>query len=158
MNGFLKEYYKSPVIKSTNQELSKNFWSGDYQSLRLPYVRGFAFALYLNCKIKSQEPLESIDLILLDFWKNHKTMTFSNENFIKLFKKDYPATPGIEKWFDDYIVKGQVINLAECCRALPLKEKTFLIKKKPKADTPYYFPNKLNSKDKEQITQFFKAN
>ena len=53
-NEFLKNYYLSPVINEPNIRIAQDFWK-DYDVEKLPYYRGFVFAIYLNDLIKKHD-------------------------------------------------------------------------------------------------------
>ncbi|MGI4752765.1 MAG: hypothetical protein ACRYE8_03440 [Janthinobacterium lividum] len=50
-NQFFKDYYLSPVINEPNSKIEEDSWR-NYAVSKLPYYRGFIFALYLNNLIK----------------------------------------------------------------------------------------------------------
>jgi predicted metalloprotease with PDZ domain len=112
INNILKEYYKSPSINLSNLEMSQNFWNNDSAG-QMPYLRGFIFALYLDCNFNHKKSSNITELILMEFWQNHKIMPFSNNNFVKILKK-HSKSPDYNKWFNDYIEQGKTINLNAC--------------------------------------------
>ncbi|MFK7974091.1 MAG: peptidase [Rickettsiaceae bacterium] len=63
INNILKEHYSSPVIDISNTNIKEFFWN-NYDVSWLPYLRGFVFALGLNCAIKSINQKCSIEQIL----------------------------------------------------------------------------------------------
>lgn len=154
VNDILKEYYSSPVINANNAKIKKEFWNS-YDVYRQAYLRGFVFAVSLNCKIKRYAPNSSIDEILRYFHKNHKIIHFSNQNFIKALKETNIYTKEIEKYFEAKIITGKTISLEDCVCHLPIDQ----IKNPQQRNGFFYRINpKLNSRQKEQIINFFELN
>lgn len=50
-NQFFKDYYLSPVINEPNSKIKSDFWK-DTTIEKLPYYRGFVFAVYLITLLK----------------------------------------------------------------------------------------------------------
>ena len=152
-NSILADYYKSPKINAPNSEISKNFYN-DYDTEKLPYYRGFAFALYLNCKMQSGKSETSTDSILLDLFKDHKTKKFSNKYFVTLLKQ-YSHNINAEKWFKNYIENGNTVSFEHCNNILPLEKKYFDRSQETKNDFYYQLPTKPTKEEKRQIKKFF---
>lgn len=88
-NEFCSLYYTSPVINASNKRIGKEFWS-THEINRLPYYRGFVFALLLNYKIKAatQNKYSLDDLIKDIFARCYKAEEkFSVELLDKLARK-----------------------------------------------------------------------
>jgi predicted metalloprotease with PDZ domain len=153
VNNILGEYYRSPAINLSNSEITDSFWN-DQAIYRMPYLRGFIFALYLNCKIKPLDQQEATDAVLMDFWYNHKTKGFSNKNFITLLKKHNGSVQNIEQDFYNYIEEGNTIELDNCACVLPIK-RSGLSDLNKKAKRVYYLPTNLSDKERKQIIKFF---
>lgn len=71
VNVILKDYFSSPFHGATNEEIIKGFWK-DAKLGRLPYVRGFSLALYLDAKLQSQG--NSLDQFMLNLFAFSKSI------------------------------------------------------------------------------------
>ncbi len=150
VNDILGEYYNSPALNINNTIIKKEFWN-NYDIYRQAYLRGFVFALSINCKIKNHTQNLSTDEILKYFYNNHKNMKFSNENFIKALKKTNTYTKEIEEHFNDTIINGKTINLKDCKFCLPVDNVQNL-----KQNNFYYrMKTRLNVSEKKQVVKFF---
>ena len=118
-NDILKEYYASPVINASNEQIKKEF-RNNYNIYRLAYLRGFVFAIGLNCKIKSAKKNLSSDDVLKYFQKEHKNINFSNKNFIEAIKNLNIYTSEINDYFNNSIIEGKIISLDDCLCHLPM--------------------------------------
>src|SRR5258708_7739898 len=65
INEILIDYFSSPVHNASNETIVKKFWT-DPKIQRLPYVRGFTLALYLDTKIQSKSEGLSLDNFMHD--------------------------------------------------------------------------------------------
>lgn len=148
LNNFLKSYYTSPVIRSNNDNINNDFWF-DSKVEHLPYLRGFVFALGLNCKIKNINYNFSTDLILNYF--NQHDVQFSNENFIKALMSKNIYNNEIEKFYRKSIILGEVISLSDCLNYLPIQSFYDV----NKGYDIYSLKNNLNDLDLQQIKEFF---
>jgi len=119
-NQFLRDYYLSPVINEPNIKIMKNFWnSADME--KLPYYRGFVFAIYLNYLIKNNTSKGSLDNVMLDLFKGVNThKLFSINEFKNVVKNYIPA--GIDKEISEFIINGKTISLKKVMNLLPLKK------------------------------------
>lgn len=118
-NQLLRNYYLSPVINKSNSDIKKNFWKDD-NIQKLPYYRGFVFAMYLNGLIKLDNDNKSLDNIVLDLFKGTEQKEFSPELFKKI-SNDH-ISHGIEKEFSEYIDKGETIDLSSIMTILPIEK------------------------------------
>lgn len=120
-NELLYEYYFSAVINEPNTRILKDFWH-DHDVQKLPYYRGFSFALYLNQLIKANDATKSLDDVMLDLFAlaRQDKIAFSPELFNKLVKKYMPK--GIEQEIIDYIDAGETIDLTALTKILPLEK------------------------------------
>lgn len=108
----------SPVINEPNARIEKDFWrDGDIE--KLPYSRGFVFAIYLNNLIKHSNSGSSLDNLMLDMFAATKQQDFSVQLF-KNIARNYIAT-GIESEISRFIEKGETISLEDVMAALPLE-------------------------------------
>ena len=82
------------------KELKKIFRK-NYEVERLPYNRGFVFALYLEHLLKENN--SSLDQVMLDLFKSSKE--FSSKHFNEIIKKYIPER--ITQEMNDYIDKGE---------------------------------------------------
>lgn len=121
VNYLLKSYYLSPVINEPNSRIKKDFWK-DYDVEKLPYYRGFTFAIYLNHLIKQNSSNYSLDNIIFDLLSITKQQKsrFSTKLFKKI-AKNYVGRP-INKEITNFINKGKTIDLANLSDILPIKK------------------------------------
>ena len=149
-NQLLKKYYLSPVLNEPNIRIKQDFWENSDVE-KLPYYRGFVFAIYLNNIIKKNNINHSLDNIMLDlfnsFVKSHEQKKFSVEQFKSIAKKYVPE--GIDEQIINFIDQGKTIDLGNLMAVLPLK----IIRTKTKEF--YQFKSNLSSKEKDRIKQFF---
>ena len=117
-NQFLKNYYLSPVLNESNARIQKDFWK-DYDVEKLPYYRGFVFAMYLNHPVKQNNNSQSLDNIMLDLFKSAKHKEFSIEYFKSIVKCYIPQ--GIDKQIFEFIDKGKTIDLHNITSILPIE-------------------------------------
>jgi predicted metalloprotease with PDZ domain len=106
-------------INEPNSKINESFWN-DYTIEKLPYYRGFVFALYLNSQIKNNNSDNSLDNVLLDLFKIAVKEEFSNSSFKKIVEKYIPN--GIEKEMHEYIQLGNTINLNNTSNILPIEK------------------------------------
>ncbi|WCR57000.1 M61 family peptidase [Rickettsia asembonensis] len=118
-NQFFQYYYLSPVINEPNNLIKTDYWK-DYAVQRLPYYRGFVFALYLDNLIKENNRSKSLDNVMLDLFKNSKEQEFSSDYFKKIVKDYVPK--GIDKEINEYIEQGKTIDLANVAKVLPIEK------------------------------------
>ncbi|NBU53034.1 MAG: M61 family peptidase, partial [Alphaproteobacteria bacterium] len=107
-NQILRNYYLSPVINQPNSKIKNSFWKNENVQ-KLPYARGFVFAVYLNSLIKLYDDTKSVDNIILDLFKIAKQQPFSVKSF-KEIAKNY-TFQGIEQEISRFIDQGKTINL-----------------------------------------------
>ncbi len=88
-NQFFQDYYLSPVINEPNNLIKTDYWK-DYTVEKLPYYRGFVFALYLDNLIKENNRSKSLDNVMLDLFKTSKEQEFSSDYFKKIVKDYVP--------------------------------------------------------------------
>lgn len=110
INKFLQNYYLSPVINEPNARIKKDFWN-NYDIEKLPYYRGFIFAIYLNNLTQQQDPSSSLDNIMYDLFQKSENQNFSVKSFQNIAKK-YIAG-GIRGNFANFIDKGRTISLEQ---------------------------------------------
>lgn len=126
-NDFIiKTLYNFPVREMPNDSITKkNFWKNpDYQ--KLPYKRGYLFALFLDMKIKTTSDYKySLTNVMQDIltYCVKTGNKFTDSLFITSVDKYLPES--IEKDFEKYITKGNLINFstASIDRNLVLKMK-----------------------------------
>lgn len=106
VNQFLRAYYLSPVNKEPNSRIQKDFWN-NYDVEKLPYNRGFVFAMYLNNLIKWQNLDKSLDDVMHDLIALKAKSKFSNSLFKNIMRKH--VKNGIDKEFTQFIDKGDII-------------------------------------------------
>jgi predicted metalloprotease with PDZ domain len=121
-NQFLRSYYLSPVLNESNEKIKQDFWK-NYDVGKLPYYRGFVFAIYLNCLIKENNPDNSLDNVILDLFKDAQHKKFSVGYFKNIIKKYIPQ--GIAEEISTFIDHGKTIELNDVVMFLPL-EKTVM--------------------------------
>lgn len=118
-NQFLRNYYLSPAINEPNSRIVKDFWN-DYEVEKLPYYRGFVFAMYLNGLIKQNKGNKSLDNVIMDLLKDAKHYGFSTERFKTIVKKYVPQ--GIDTELSRFIDNGETIDLDNILDDLPLEK------------------------------------
>ncbi len=118
-NELIKDYYLSPVLNITNAQIKEDYWE-NYEVLKLPYNRGFVFAIHLNHLIKKNNHTKSLDNVLLDLFKAAKQEKFSADLFKKIVKTYLPS--GIETEIAEYINNGKTIELNLVMKDLPLEK------------------------------------
>jgi len=119
-NQFLRDYYLSPVLNAPNRRIKHAFWK-DHDIQRLPYNRGFIFAIYLNSLIKKNNPDNSLDNVMLDLFKNSVHKKFSTPYFQSLIKAY--ISRGITQETAMYIDKGKTIELSDAAKLLPIEKR-----------------------------------
>lgn len=108
---FVKSLYTSSVKEMPNDSITKkNFWKNpDYQ--KLPYKRGYVFALYLDMKIETETAykfsLTDVMQDLLKYCKNSEK-PFTDSLFTSTVNKY--ILKRIENDFEAYITQGRLIN------------------------------------------------
>ncbi|GEM_PF-679061 len=120
-NQFLRSYYLSPVLNESNERIKQDFWK-NYDVGKLPYYRGFVFAIYLNQLIKKNNPDNLLDNVMLDLFKDAKRYKFSAKHFKNVIKPYIPQ--GIDKEISMYIDQGKTIELNNMVPFLPLEKTT----------------------------------
>ena len=116
VNQILRNYYLSPVRNAPNERIKIDCWDNkDVQ--KLPYQRGFVFAIYLNSLIKESTSGQcSLDNVMWDlFDEGH----FSKDIFKKIVTKYIPE--GIGSEIENYIENGETIDLSGV-KELPLED------------------------------------
>ena len=108
LNQFLREYYLSLVNQEPNSRIKKDLWN-NYDIERLPYYRGFVFAIYLNNMIKQQNRFHSLDNIMYDLFNCASEQPFSS-NLFKNIAHKY-IKDGVDKEISNFIDQGYVIPL-----------------------------------------------
>ncbi len=118
INEFLSFYYLSPVVQEPNIRIKKDFWS-NYDIQKLPYYRGFVFAIYLNDLIQKEKKGKSLDNVMHDLLREAPKKKFSVNLFKKIVNKYVKG--GIDKEISEFIDSGNIINLEKV--NLPLQTK-----------------------------------
>jgi hypothetical protein len=116
---FFRQYYLSPVINEPNSRIQQDFWK-NYDVEKLPYYRGFMFALYLNNLIKQNNPNYSVDNVMLDLFKGAQEHEFSSAHFKDVVKAYVPK--GIEHEMHRFIDNGETISLDNLSAVLPIEQ------------------------------------
>lgn len=118
LNNFFQSYYLSPVLNAANIRIAQDFWK-NYDVERLPYLRGFMFAIYLNYQIKAISQDKSLDNLMLDLLSFAYQEEFSSTLFKKVASSYVPY--GIDNQMQQFIDSGQTIWLNELKDILPLE-------------------------------------
>jgi len=121
VNQLLKDYYLSPVISEQNTRVKQDFWNDEHMQ-KLPYYRGFVFAIYLNHLITENGADHSLDDVMLDLFKQAKEHDFSADEFKRIVNQ-YTAKP-IDAEFVKFIEQGATIDLADLIEELPIEKIT----------------------------------
>lgn len=120
-NGFLKSvndvitaYYCSPVAEIPNDSLLNNHWK-NYDYNKLPYRRGFVFAMYLNYLMKehSDGKFNLTDFMreLFNWSIENINAKLSNTLFITMVNKHIDKP--IDDFFKQHIIDGKLIEVDE---------------------------------------------
>jgi predicted metalloprotease with PDZ domain len=114
INRTLSEYYLSPVRNATQKAAGDSFWlRGPYQ--RLPYTKGFTFAMYFDAMIgqrsKGKHSLDDLVFTLLNYHRSGDSVS-TREVLQLLGNYSGAATDSL---YQAWIVEGRTIP------ALPLK-------------------------------------
>jgi len=120
-NQLLRNYYLSPVLNEPNARIESDFWQ-NFDMGRLPYYRGFVFAIYLNYLIKKHNPDNSLDNVMFDLLKNAQQKKFSPEYFCDILKSYVPQ--GIKEDMSRFIDQGETIELDDVAMFLPTEKIT----------------------------------
>ena len=106
-NQALREYFCSPVINATNEEIL-SLTNSDRNIDRMPYLRGDILAFRWNALIK-QTSDHSLDDLMFDLFQEAQTsgMVVSMENIAALMKRQVPE--GVEQDMDRYLIRGETL-------------------------------------------------
>lgn len=108
VNSILYDYYTSPVRNENNERIPKDFWN-DRNVQKLPYVRGFLFALNWDKKIKemshNQYSLDDFMRALLKKTKENK-FVFTQEDIEQVASSFLPIKI-VQEDLEKYILKGE---------------------------------------------------
>ena len=143
-NQLLRQYYLSPVNRESNLRIKKDFWK-NHDIEKLPYYRGFVFAIYLNNMIKQQNHMHSLDNVMHDLFQIAPTHRFSSTLFKNIARRYMKG--GIENEFSNFIDQGHLISLANI--KLPM-EKIFVDKIEV-----YQLKEILSKNEKQPFNDFF---
>jgi predicted metalloprotease with PDZ domain len=109
-HDFLQALYNSPVRNAPNDSIThQHFWTNqDYE--KLPYRRGFLFALYLDTHLKqttSYSLADCLRLLLARSYTTHK-QGFTDPELLALIREvtGFNPTPAYQR----YIQQGQLID------------------------------------------------
>ena len=118
-NSVLIDYYFSPVRDEPDKNL-KSYDQADHDYFELPYLRGFALALYMNHRIRQENPQISLDHSLLStFYAQGLFKSIFSTFELALVKNGLPSAPIL---IHKHITEGKVINLSDLCTTLPFEE------------------------------------
>lgn len=143
VNHILHDYYLSPVNQEPNSRIKKDYWN-NYDIEKLPYYRGFVFAIYLNDMIQKENPGNSLDNIMYDLFAISKQQQFSSHLFKEIARRYLKEN--IDIVISNFIDKGNVISLENI--DLPI-EKVL----KDKVDV-YQIKSKMSFKEKKRFNKF----
>lgn len=118
-NQIFRNYYLSPVLNEPNSKIKNSYWKNE-DVQKLPYSRGFVFAVYLNSLIKLHDDTKSVDNIILELFKIAKQQPFSVKSF-KEIAKNY-IFQGIKYEIVRFIDQGKTIDLTSTVSILPLEK------------------------------------
>ena len=114
INAVITEYYCSPVAEIPNDSLVNNFWK-DNNYNKLPYRRGFIFAMYLNYLMKehSNGEFNMTDFMqeLFNWSIENKDKKLNNALFIRMVNK-HTKQP-VDDFFKEHIMDGKLIQVDE---------------------------------------------
>jgi predicted metalloprotease with PDZ domain len=107
LNKTLRDYYLLPVRHALQKAAGDSFWlARDYQ--RLPYVKGFAVALYFDALLQQQSGGQrSLDDILFSLSSAQSDgKPFPAEELLGRLRREVPATDSL---FRSWIVEGNLV-------------------------------------------------
>ena len=106
-NQTLMEYFCSPVINASNEEILSQT-NSDRNIDRMPYLRGDILAFRWNALIK-QTSDHSLDDLMFDLFQEAQTsgMVVSMDNLDLLMKRQLPE--GVDHDMDRYLVRGETL-------------------------------------------------
>ncbi len=107
------------MINQPNIRIKNSYWKNENVQ-KLPYTRGFVFAVYLNSLIRLHDDTKSIDNIILDLFKIVKQQPFSVKSF-KEIAKNY-IFQGIEQEISRFIDQGKMLDLTVGASMFPLEK------------------------------------
>ncbi|MGI4875602.1 MAG: M1 family aminopeptidase [Janthinobacterium lividum] len=140
---FVQALYHSPVRNAPNDSITHHhFWTNqDYE--KLPYRRGFLFALYLDTHLKQTTPYSLADclrLLLARSYTTHK-QGFTDPELLALIREvtGFDPTPAYQR----YIQQGQAIDFAQASlppglRVQPAPDATPLFELAPAQSEAFY--------------------
>ncbi len=108
LNKMLSDYYLSPELNVSNNEISKKFWS-NYNIQKMPYLRGCTLAIYLNDKIKTSSAKLSLDDFLHDILEATDGKPFTDELFNNILRKYLGKSAN--NFTRKYITNGETLKL-----------------------------------------------
>lgn len=146
-NVMLRNYYLSPVLHIPNSRIKKMFWK-DYDIQKLPYYRGFIFALYLNGIVKNKNSSFSLDDVIYEMLKAAQNQRFS-EGLFKDIVNPYVGV-NIDSELRKFINHGETIDLAVLSKFIPVEKVTYKSGK-----TGYQISDDLTYKNKNRLRRFF---
>jgi predicted metalloprotease with PDZ domain len=121
-NNILNANYYSLFVNEPNVSIGSDYWN-DPQMQRLPYNRGFAFALYLNGRIKvSTGNAFSLDDVMRNLFDRVKVTqeVFSPQLFNELVGRYIEG--GIQSELERFIDNGELVDFSGLAQSgLPVK-------------------------------------
>lgn len=109
----------SSVLNEPNNRIKLDYWKDEYIG-KLPYDRGFIFAIYLDNKIKANNSNNYLDKFMLDLFKNSK-QKISLKIILKILLRAIYQKALIKNFFF-YIDQGKTIELGKLMKVLPIKK------------------------------------
>lgn len=114
INDVINEYYCSPIAEVPNDSITNNFWR-DNNYNKLPYRRGFVFAMYLNYLMKENSNgkynLSDFMSELFSWSVVNNGKKLNNKLFIDFVNK-HTEKP-IDDFFKQHIIDGNLIEIEE---------------------------------------------
>lgn len=110
INTIMYDYYVSSAHHEPNRKIETDFWT-NWDVQRLPYVRGFLFALHWNQKIHEiSDGQSSLDDFMLALFRHtqEKQGLFSLEDIEQVASQFLPLD-SVEEEINNYIVNGHTL-------------------------------------------------
>ena len=110
INTILYDYHVSSVHNATNERIQQDFWN-DWDVQRLPYVRGFLFALQWDKKIQeiSHGQYNLDDFMLALFKRTQENKLPFSQDLIELVASIFLPFSVVQEDVKRYIVSGETI-------------------------------------------------
>ncbi|RYZ22539.1 MAG: hypothetical protein EOO16_08705 [Chitinophagaceae bacterium] len=120
INKTIADYYLSPVRNATQKAAGDSFWL-DRSYQRLPYVKGFAFAMYFDSAIATRSGgLRSLDNVLSALSQGRKKDGPMEVEVLLNALRRQSGLP-VDSLYNEWVVRGVTIPVARLADAGPYR-------------------------------------